>query len=141
MNRKGNNKLVLKILVVDNQTRITESLARAAFDSQECQIITATSVALAVFLARKNFPNVIVSGVKNASDDLDLAREIKSDPELAHIPIVIVSPTEDALIASSARSAGAEKYLYPPLNEDQFFRELSPYLIEQKDDRPEETSE
>lgn len=141
MHVEGRQNLVLKILVVDNDTRMTEPLVRAALHSQECQLITATSLALAIFLARKNFPNVIVAGAKNAADDLELAREIKSDPELMHIPIVIVSPAHDAVIANAATSLGAEKYLFQPINEEQLFRELSPYFIELKDERPKETSE
>jgi twitching motility two-component system response regulator PilH len=130
---------VIKVLVVDS-TAVTERLSRKTLIPLGCQIITASSTALAVFLARKNFPSLIINGVNN-SEEVELPREISTDPDLAHIPVVVVADNQDKRIAENVRASGAAKVLTQPLSPERFFEELRPFLIESQDDRPDETPE
>jgi response regulator RpfG family c-di-GMP phosphodiesterase len=130
-------KLSIKLLVFD-QSKQTESMAKETLSPRGFDVITASSMALAVFLARKNFPSVIVSG---KDDDLAFLSEIKSDPDLEQIPFVLVLTTDDPQTQQKALQLGASKILTQPLSAAKFIAELSPYLVELKDDRPEETSE
>jgi CheY-like chemotaxis protein len=123
---------------VFDQSKQTESMAKETLSPRGFDVITASSMALAVFLARKNFPSVIVSG---KDDDLAFLSEIKSDPDLEQIPFVLVLTTDDPQTQQKALQLGASKILTQPLSAAKFIAELSPYLVELKDDRPEETSE
>jgi CheY-like chemotaxis protein len=129
----------IKVLVVD-PGHVTEQLSRDTLVPLGCQIITASSTALAVFLARKNFPSLIINGIHNA-DDVELPQEILTDPDLAHIPVILVADESNEKTLSRARESGAAKVLTQPLSPERFFEELRPYLIEQDDDREEDTPE
>jgi CheY-like chemotaxis protein len=133
--REKELKLTIKVLVLD-RTHDTEKLAKALLTPLGCQIITASSTALGVFLARKNFPCLVIAGLKDPSDYQDLPDAIKDDPDLAHIPIVMFSPQDQR-----AKTPGADKYLSMPIAEEQFIAEITPYLKQSIDERPEETSE
>lgn len=125
--------MAIKVLVVD-RSRNTESIVKDTLVPLGCQIITATSTALGVFLARKNFPALIIHGVE-AVDEIDLPFEISSDPDLAHIPVVVIADKE------ARGSNGAAKLLTRPISAERLFDELRPYLFENVDERDEETSE
>lgn len=127
--------MTIKVLVVD-RTHQTEQLAKEALVPLGCQIITATSTALAVFLARKNFPSLVIAGLDAESDYLDLPGELRSDPDLAHIPIVMVAQDQ-----KRAAAGNGIKWLSLPMERRAFVAEVWPYLRESVDDRPEETSE
>src|SRR6185437_7614722 len=131
--------LVIKVLVVDS-TAITERLSRETLIPLGCQIITASSTALAVFLARKNFPSLIINGVRD-SEEVELPQEIRTDPDLAHIPVVVVADNKGKSMAPNVLASGAAKVLAQPISPERFFEELRPFLIESDDDRPEETPE
>ncbi|HEY9790190.1 MAG TPA: hypothetical protein V6D22_07320 [Candidatus Obscuribacterales bacterium] len=130
---------MIKVLVVDS-TAITERLSRETLIPLGCQIITASSTALAVFLARKNFPSLIINGVRD-SEEVELPQEIRTDPDLAHIPVVVVADNQGKSMAPNVLASGAAKVLAQPISPERFFEELRPFLIESDDDRPEETPE
>ena len=131
--------LAIKVLLVD-PAKVTDQLSRDTLVPLGCQIITASSTALGLFLARKNFPALIINGVRD-SDEVDLPHEIKVDPDLAHIPVVVVANTGDESMMKRVRSSGAAKILTQPLSPEKFFEELRPFLVERKDNRPGETPE
>jgi CheY-like chemotaxis protein len=131
--------LAIKVLVVDT-TSNAQRLCKETLSPLGCQIITASSTALAVFLARKNFPSLIVNGV-SAGEDIDLPQEIHNDPELAHIPVVVLYENGDQAAAQRAASCGATKAIHLPLTPERLFEELRSFLHESEDDRPEDTPE
>lgn len=127
--------MTIKVLVLD-RTHTAEQLAKETLVPLGCQIITASSTALAIFLARKNFPSLLIAGLSGADDYLDLPGEIQADEDLAHIPIVFV-----ALNGQKLNNSGANKTLSMPIEPSTFIAELLPYLRESVDERPEETPE
>ena len=131
--------LPIKVLVVDS-TKITDQLSRDTLVPLGCQIITASSTALALFLARKNFPALIINGVRS-TDDVELPQEVKVDPELSHIPVVVVADAADDGMLKRVKNSGAAKVLAQPLSPEKFFEELRPYLVERRDNRAGETPE
>jgi CheY-like chemotaxis protein len=127
--------VTIKVLVVD-RTKNAEQLAKDALGPLGCQIITATSTALGVFLARKNFPSLVIAGIGDTDDNEDLAQEIKDDPDLAHIPVVYIADEGRDVV-----NLGATKTLYWPIDRSGLVAEVWPFLRESNDERPEETSE
>jgi CheY-like chemotaxis protein len=127
--------VTIKVLVVD-RTNLAQELAKDALAPLGCQIITATSTALGVFLARKNFPSLVIAGIGDTDDHTDLAQEIKDDPDLSHIPIVYIADE-----GRDTNGLGATKTLFRPLDRKALIAEVWPFLRNIDDDRPEETSE
>lgn len=127
--------MTIKVLVVDH-TQAAQTLAKDALTPLGCQVITATSTALAVFLARKNFPSLVIAGLGDSDEHTDLAQEIKDDPDLSHIPVIYIANE-----GRDTTTFGATKTLYKPLDRKGLVAEIWPFLRESVDDRPEETPE
>ncbi len=111
----------ISILVVTRSNNTIE-IVKEAVSPWECQVIYANSIALALFLARKNFPSLIIAD-KELIDGSgqELASEIGSDLDLANMPIILISP---------------DNYSLKDLRQ-----KVEPYLIPIKDERKPETSE
>jgi DNA-binding response OmpR family regulator len=127
--------VTIKVLVVDH-TQEAQTLAKDALTPLGCQVITATSTALGVFLARKNFPSLVIAGLGDSDEHTDLAHEIQLDPDLAHIPVIYIANQ-----GTDTASFGATKTLYKPLDRKGLVAEIWPFLRERVDDRPAETPE
>lgn len=104
-------------------------LARQAFEDLDCQIIPATSMTLAVFLAQKNLPDVILSDLEMLDGDgWNFFAEIKADDELRTIPFVFIAPESNSTALERAAGCGADAVLRYPLEASQLKRELVPYI-------------
>jgi CheY-like chemotaxis protein len=132
--------LTIKILVVDRGGHV-QSMLKETLTPLECQVITASSTALAVFLARKNFPSFVVLNVSFPDDEFELPQEIANDPELAHIPVVVFVPPERPDVAQMVQPVGAMRVLPCPESSDVLRSQLVPYLRELVDHRETETTE
>jgi DNA-binding response OmpR family regulator len=80
--------MTFKLLAAFKDSQKIEQI-KQAFDHCDCQIIVAPSMSLALFLAQKNLPDLIVSEV-NLLDGkgFRLLTEVQSSPELTLIPFV-----------------------------------------------------
>jgi response regulator RpfG family c-di-GMP phosphodiesterase len=107
----------------------------------ECQVITASSTALAVFLARKNFPSFIVLNLSAEDDEFDLPQDIAHDPDLAHIPVIVFVPAHAPEIKQRIVESTTVKILRCPTDAQALRSGLVPYLRELVDDREQETTE
>jgi two-component system, sensor histidine kinase and response regulator len=105
------------------------ALAKLAFEELDCQIIPATSMTLAIFLAQKNLPDVILCDFEMTDGDgWSFIKEIKADAELRTIPFVFIGTVDDASISDRASALGADAVLSFPLDASQLKREIIPYI-------------
>jgi len=102
------------LYVSKNQNNI--SLVKDLFDPSKYQFIPASSMSLGLFLAQKNFPDLILceAGLLEG-DGYALLESLKSDEELASIPVVFV--IDDASKLDSEQIQGASYLLKLPLEE------------------------
>jgi two-component system cell cycle response regulator len=120
--------MTINILVAGSHLEYSD-LARQAFEDLDCQIIPATSMTLAVFLAQKNLPDVILSDFEMFDGDgWNFIAEIKADDELRNIPFVFIAPDSNADAAAHAAELGADAILKYPMEASQLKRELVPYI-------------
>lgn len=100
--------------VSKNQDNI--SLVKDLFDPSKYQFIPASSMSLGLFLAQKNFPDLILceAGLLEG-DGFALLESLKSDEELASIPVVFVIENSNQL--DSEQVHGASYLLKLPLEE------------------------
>ncbi len=97
-----------------NQENI--SLVKDLFDPSKSQFIPASSMSLGLFLAQKNFPDLILCEASLLEGDgYALLETIKSDEELASIPVVFVIADSDKL--ASEQIQGASFLLKLPFEE------------------------
>ena len=67
-------------------------------------------------LGSKNYGLVLSDWNMEPMSGIELLREIRADPNLAHIPFVMVSAETKAENAITARQAGASDYIVKPFN-------------------------
>ncbi len=120
--------MTINILAAGSHPQYAE-LARQAFNELDYQIISAPSMSLAIFLAQKNLPDVILCDfVMTDGDGWSFISEIKADAELRGIPFLFIGPVEDASVSDRALALGADAVLAFPLDASQLKREVIPYI-------------
>lgn len=117
-----------KILLVDDVKLLLE-LQKRFLASSRVQIFTAHDGFEALEVARKELPQLIVMDKYMPNmDGLACCREIKGDPNLRHIPVVMVSNAAHADEVEELRSMGVDDYLSKPLEGKLFLNTIKRYL-------------
>ncbi len=102
-----------QVLVVDDEAKVREMLARI-LTREGFDVITAPSGEECLRLARQHHPRAITLDVlMPGMDGWAVLAALKSDPEVADIPVVIVSIIDDARLGITL---GAADYLSKPLD-------------------------
>ncbi len=121
-------EMTIHILAAGSHPQYAD-LAREAFDELDCQIIPAPSMSLAIFLAQKNLPDIILCDfVMTDGDGWSFINEIKADAELRTIPFLFIGPIADTSVSDRALALGADAVLAFPLEASQLKREIIPYI-------------
>jgi CheY-like chemotaxis protein len=83
---------VAKIMVVDDDPDFVE-IMRTILIANNYEVITAASGKQALAMMRENKPDLVLLDVMMTYvlDGLDVSQEMANDPELKHIPIIMVS--------------------------------------------------
>src|SRR5262245_31573254 len=83
--------MTLKLLLVGKELSYFQPI-KDAFENEDANIIVATSIGLALFLARKNLPNLVISQDKLIdSDGLSLFYELQEEAQLSQIPFILLT--------------------------------------------------
>ncbi|HEY9773567.1 MAG TPA: hypothetical protein V6C81_07130 [Planktothrix sp.] len=136
--------MTTNILVAGRSTANVRSL-KDAVDRLDYQVIPAPSMSLALFLARKNLPELIVCDMEMVDGDPhQFLSELQADDELRQIPFMVLC---DIQVSSDERkqfmSAGAALVLANDESAD-LLGTIEPYIAARlaiKAQRPEETPE
>jgi len=117
-----------KILLVDDVKLLLE-LQKRFLASSRVQIFTAHDGFEALEVARRELPQLIVMDKYMPNmDGLTCCREIKRDPDLRHIPVVMVSNAAHADEVEEFRGMGVDAYLPKPLEGKQFLDTIKRYI-------------
>ncbi len=128
-------QLGIRILCAGKNDRLVE-FVKEAVDGFDCEVVKTTSVGLAIFLAQKNFPCLILCEPELAEGSVqELYTVLKSEPDLTHIPFFVVNDKDQEPIDQGIPALCINQ----DLNEMRSW--LTPFLIEIPDTRSEETSE
>lgn len=117
-----------RILLIEDNAQ-NRYLATFLLERSGYEVIQAESGSLGVELAATALPDLILLDIQlPGMDGHSVARALKSDPRLRHIPIVAV--TSFAMIGDREKclEAGAEGYLEKPINPERFVVEVEQFL-------------
>jgi CheY-like chemotaxis protein len=107
----------MKILIADDVKSFLD-LERSFLSRSECELHTAASGVEAVKLAHKIKPDLILLDLEMpVMTGLEACRIIKAAPELAKIPVIIITATDRM---EDARKAGADDFARKPIDETKF---------------------
>ena len=118
-----------KILLIEDNAE-NRYLVTFLLEQRGHEIIPAESGLLGLKMASDICPDLILLDIQlPGMDGHAVARALKSDPRLKHIPIVAV--TSYAMVGDQEKcfSAGAEGYIEKPINPDSFVAEIERFLV------------
>ncbi|GAP94295.1 response regulator [Leptolyngbya sp. NIES-2104] len=112
------------ILVIDDDLSALDIMQRY-LSREGFNVITAEDGHEGLRLAREHLPSVILLDVRMPNlNGWEVLTYLKSDPELCHIPVVMVTVEDDQ---SLGYALGAVDYLIKPINYDRLLTLLQPY--------------
>ena len=103
------------ILVIDDEVDTIEFI-RVMFSMRGREVIGALHGEEGLRLAREIQPTVILLDVMMPGmSGFEVCRRLRADPELAHIPIVILSARGSPVDQAEGVAAGADRYVLKPI--------------------------
>ncbi len=119
------------ILVIDDDA-ITRDLMVRHLSKEGFRVETAANGQEGLHLARKLRPDAITLDVMMKTAGWSILAELKADPELADIPVIVLTILDDQDLGFSL---GASDYLTKPIDYKQLMRVLNKYCPRQSSDR------
>lgn len=108
-----------RILIVDDEISVTE-LFRMMLEMEGYHAEVAHDVQGALAALEADRPDLILLDIMMPeSSGLELCRQIRGDPVLASIPIVIVSAKSQLAEVQEGLQAGADRYLLKPVSKNE----------------------
>lgn len=114
-----------KILSVDDSKTIRMIVARAvrAFD---CVVVEASNGEEGLVVAAREKPDVIILDITMpVMDGVTMLGRLKENPELKHIPVVMLTAESGRENVAHIARLGVRDYLVKPFKEDQLIEKLS----------------
>ena len=115
------------LLVEDNEAN--RYLATFLLENSGFTVVHAANGAEAVVAAQNEMPDLILMDIQMPEvDGYEAARRIKTEPHLAHIPIVAVTSYAMAGDRAKAAEIGFAGYIEKPIVTETFISEISRFL-------------
>jgi two-component system, cell cycle response regulator DivK len=118
-----------KILLIEDNAE-NRYLVTFLLKQRGHEVVPAESGPQALELAKNFRPDLILLDIQlPGMDGHDVARALKSDPQLQHIPVIAV--TSYAMVGDREKclAAGAEGYIEKPINPESFVAEIERFLL------------
>jgi serine/threonine protein kinase/CheY-like chemotaxis protein len=108
----------VKILVVEDDVEIRKNLERM-LRMENFDVLIAENGAVAIPLARKHLPALIVSDVMMpVLDGFGFLEQLRADPLIAGIPVIFLTALADRVDMRRAMNLGADDYLTKPFSQE-----------------------
>ncbi|MBV9953334.1 MAG: response regulator [Acidimicrobiia bacterium] len=106
------------ILVVEDDPVILDLLT-VNFELEGYTVVRAVDGADGLEQARAHRPDVVVTDVMMPKrSGIDLLRDLRADPELAYVPVILLSARALATDVRDGLAAGADDYITKPFEPD-----------------------
>lgn len=120
--------MTARVLVVDDSLP-NRKLLEARLQDEYFEVLGATSGAEAITLAQRWSPDIILLDVlMPVMDGFEACRRLKSQPNTAHIPVVMVTSLDDQSERVRGLDAGADDFLVKPVDQATLFARLRALL-------------
>ncbi len=122
----------MKVLIVDD-TNTLRSLVQIYLLAHGWEFFEATNGAEGLEKARALRPDVIITDVNMPGmNGFDLCEAIRKDPQLANVPVVVLTLHGDEVARERGRQVGASAFLTKPVSPaelKQALRSVAPSLV------------
>ena len=119
----------MKILLVDDSAAMRQIQRKILIGLGLTNICEASDGLLAIKAAGAEKPDLIMMdwNMPNMTG-IDALKQMKADPALKHIPVIMITSESDKANIVEAVKAGAASYVVKPFNGDTIREKLEPYL-------------
>ena len=120
---------VVSILIAEDSTTQAQRLQHI-LEQQGYQVTVAANGRLALEAAERSKPALIISDVVMPEmNGYELCRRVKADPELTHIPVVLVTTLSDPQDVIRGLECRADNFILKPYEAEQLLRRIQFVLI------------
>jgi DNA-binding response OmpR family regulator len=129
---------VYKILLVDDDPDFVTATKTVLESKSDYKVLTASDGVFALSTARAEKPNLIILDVIMPFEDgFTAARELKADPELNKIPIIILTSFsyrlgETDVAVAQGMELEAEDYVEKPVSPQELLRRVDKIIEEER---------
>jgi DNA-binding response OmpR family regulator len=104
------------ILVVDDEPPIVD-LVRFTLEDADVRVVEASDGVEALVMARQTIPDLVLLDVHMPGlDGFEVCRQLRREPALVRIPIVMLTAAGQEADRARGRAAGADEYLTKPFS-------------------------
>ncbi|MFA6211102.1 MAG: response regulator [Candidatus Obscuribacterales bacterium] len=130
-------------LLIAGRSEQTLALVRQAVEQLGYQIVPSPAMSLALFLAHKNLPDIIISDLNMTDGDgLTFLQEIRQDDELCAIPFLFcLDSMPDEATELQAIKSGARKVVPNNLQPAEFLQIIVPFIDQRLRDKVKRTEQ
>jgi uncharacterized protein (TIGR02266 family) len=123
----------IKILLVDDMSNFLD-LEVSFLRRKDCVIITANDGAEALKRTKLEKPDIVLLDVEMPRmTGIECCRFIKADPNIKHIPVIMVTSTSKR---DESFAAGADDFWQKPINEEKFLEGIKKFVpIKERSDK------
>lgn len=120
--------MTVKVLYIeDNNTNA--DMVRAFFRHLDVEYLRAKDGISGTAMAREHRPDIILMDLRMPMQDgLTTTRAIKAEPELAHVPVVIVTADPSPVMPTLADDVGFDDYITKPVTRRQILEIIKKHL-------------
>lgn len=120
-----------KILIVEDNADIRR-LVRMTLESADYEILEAIDGESGLHLAQTTWPDLVLLDVMMPGDidGLDVCRQIRQNPDLSKIRVVLLTARGQAKDRESGLAAGADAYLAKPFSPLQLIDTVDQWLLD-----------
>ena len=119
-----------KILLADDEEDV-KSILKMFLKSKGYEVCTAFDGLDAIDQTKKEKPDLILLDIMMPEmDGFEVCKKLKSDPETADIPVIMVSAASHAESVQKGLDAGASDYIVKPFEPEQLERKLASILAQ-----------
>src|SRR4051812_17479320 len=109
-------KKIITVVIVDDEESI-RTLVQATLEGPECRVLLAANGHEALALAHSARPQAIVlDWMMPSMSGLEFLRRLNADPDVSHIPVVMLTAMGQEKDRQAALDAGAKAFLMKPFS-------------------------
>lgn len=117
-----------RILIVED-TKTIVMVEKMMLAGRGLSIDTASNGVEGLAKARENKPDLILADIMMPQmDGIEMCRQIKSDPELAEVPVVMVTTKGEPEKVEQAFLAGCSDYLTKPIDKLELLKKVEKFV-------------
>jgi len=111
-------------MIVDDSLTVRKITSRL-LTREGFEVLTAKDGLDALQLLGERVPDAVLLDIEMPRmDGFELAKSMKADPRLAHIPIIMITSRTASKHRTRAQELGVDGYLGKPYQEDELLRQL-----------------